>query len=78
MEKKTAIITGGGSGFGREVALQLARKETNIALIDISKENGEETVRLCKEMGSEAIFIHADVSKVEDVKRYVDQTVDTL
>ncbi len=31
MQKKTAIITGGGSGFGREVALQLARKGTNIA-----------------------------------------------
>jgi NAD(P)-dependent dehydrogenase (short-subunit alcohol dehydrogenase family) len=35
MEKKTAIITGGGSGFGREVALQLARKGINISVVDI-------------------------------------------
>ncbi len=76
MQKKTAIITGGGSGFGREVALKLARKGTNISIVDLSKENGEETVRLCKELGGDAIPIQADVSKVEDVERYVTQTVD--
>ena len=78
MQKKTAIITGGGSGFGREVALQLAKKGTNISVVDISEENGEETVRLCKELGCDTIFIQADVSKVEDVKKYVAQTVDTF
>ncbi|MGI6050697.1 MAG: SDR family NAD(P)-dependent oxidoreductase [Acetivibrionales bacterium] len=36
MDRKTAIITGGGSGFGREVALQLAKKGTNITIVDIS------------------------------------------
>jgi NAD(P)-dependent dehydrogenase (short-subunit alcohol dehydrogenase family) len=78
MQKKTAVITGGGSGFGREVALQLAKKGTNIAVVDISRENGEETVRLCKELGSDAIFIQADVSKAEDVKNYVAKTVDSF
>lgn len=34
---KTAIITGGGSGFGREVALKLAKKGANISVVDISK-----------------------------------------
>ncbi|WP_059171646.1 SDR family NAD(P)-dependent oxidoreductase [Bacillus sp. FJAT-27445] len=76
MQRKTAIITGGGSGFGRETALKLARKRTNISIVDLSKEKGEETVRLCKELGCEAIFVQADVSKVEDVKNYVAQTVD--
>lgn len=76
MQGKTVIITGGGSGFGREVALKLAKKGTNISVVDISKENGEETVRLCKELDGSAIFIEADVSKVEDVKRYVTQTLD--
>jgi len=76
MHRKTAVITGGGSGFGREVALQLAKKGTNLSIVDISEENGEEAVRLCKESGSDAIFIQADVSKVEDVKRYVAQTVE--
>lgn len=76
MQGKTAIITGGGSGFGREVALKLAKKGTKISVVDLSKENGEETVRLCKELGCDAILIQADVSKVEDVKKYVARTVD--
>lgn len=76
MERKTAIITGGGSGFGREVALKLSQKGINIAIVDISKENGEETVRLCQAQGGHALFIQADVSKVEDVKKYVSQTVE--
>jgi NAD(P)-dependent dehydrogenase (short-subunit alcohol dehydrogenase family) len=76
MQAKTAIITGGGSGFGREVALKLAQKGVNISVVDLSKEKGEETVRLCKELGGNAIFISADVSKVEDVKNYVAKTME--
>ncbi|GGA80339.1 SDR family NAD(P)-dependent oxidoreductase [Ornithinibacillus halotolerans] len=75
MQGKTAIITGGGSGFGRETALKLAQKEANICVVDLSKEHGEETVNLCKETGVDAIFVEADVSKVEDVKRYVSETM---
>ncbi|NLJ87549.1 MAG: SDR family oxidoreductase [Epulopiscium sp.] len=78
MQGKTAIITGGGSGFGREVALKLAKKGVNITVVDISKENGEETVRLCKDLGVKAIFVQADVSKVEDVRRYVKETIDSF
>lgn len=76
MKGKTAIITGGGSGFGREAALKLAARGANISIVDVSKEKGEETVELCKNLGAEAIFTEADVSKVEDVKRYVAQTVE--
>lgn len=76
MKGKTAIITGGGSGFGRETAIKLAQKGANISIVDISTEHGEETVKLCKEYGTDAIFIQADVSKVEDVKNYVSKTVE--
>ena len=76
MQRKTAIITGGGSGFGRETALKLAQEGTNISIVDLSQEKGEETVQLCKKLGSDAVFIQANVSQVEDVKKYVTQTVD--
>ena len=75
MKGKTAIITGGGSGFGREAALSLAKKGVNISIVDVSKENGEETVKLCKGLGVDAIFTKADVSSVEDVKHYVSETI---
>ncbi len=74
MQGKTAIITGGGSGFGRETALKLAERGANISIVDLSEENGEETVKLCKDKGTDAIFVEADVSKLEDVKNYVTRT----
>ncbi len=76
MKAKTAIITGGGSGFGREVALRLAKKGINVTIADLSVESGNETVRLCEELGGQAIFVQANVSKVDDVKNYVAQTVE--
>lgn len=76
MQGKTAIITGGGSGFGRETALKLAERGVNVAVVDLSTEKGEETVQLCKQLGGDSIFIQADVANVEDVKQYVGKTIE--
>lgn len=73
---KTAIITGAGSGLGQAAALSLAEQGINIAVVDVNEEGGNETVKQVKEAGADAIFIKADVSKAEDVKNYVDQTVE--
>lgn len=75
---KTAIITGGGGGLGRAAALRLAETGINISIIDVSEEQGNETVRLIEEKGAKAIFIKADVTKAEEVKKYVDETVATF
>ncbi len=76
MNGKTAIITGGGSGFGQATAIKLAEKGANICIVDISEEKGQESVALCEEAGATAIFVQADVSKLEDVKRYVAETME--
>ncbi|MDQ0300082.1 NAD(P)-dependent dehydrogenase (short-subunit alcohol dehydrogenase family) [Salibacterium salarium] len=75
---KTAIITGGGSGIGRQTALSLARKGANVTIADISEEAGEESVRLIEELGRKAIFVKTDVSNLEDVKAYVKKTKETF
>ena len=75
---KVAVITGGGSGIGRETCLLLAEKGAKIAVVDISEEGGKETVRQVEDRGSEAIFIKANVGSREDVKNYVDQTVEAF
>lgn len=73
---KTAIITGAGSGLGQAAAVSLAEQGINIAVVDVNEEGGNETVKLVKDLGADALFIKADVSKAEDVKNYVDQTVE--
>ena len=45
---KTAVITGGGSGIGREIARQLTREGCHVALCDLSDESMAETRRLCE------------------------------
>ncbi len=73
--QKVAVVTGGGSGLGQAVAVKLAEKGVNISVVDIEEEGGQETVKLVEEKGAKAIFVKADVSIAEDVKKYVDQTV---
>ncbi|NGP45531.1 SDR family oxidoreductase [Bacillaceae bacterium SIJ1] len=73
---KTAIITGAGSGLGMATALRLAQEGVNISVVDVDAEAGNETVEQLKSAGVEALFIQADVSKQEDVKKYVEQTVE--
>jgi len=72
---KVAIITGGGSGLGQATAVRLAQEGINIVVVDVSEKGGNETVVMVKEIGVDSIFVKADVSKPEDVKNYVDQTV---
>ncbi len=73
---KVSIITGADSGLGQAAALRLAKDGVNIVAVDINEKGGNETVKLVKEIGTDCIFIKADVSKAEDVKNYVDQTVE--
>ncbi|WKA59393.1 glucose 1-dehydrogenase [Planococcus shenhongbingii] len=71
-----AIITGAGSGLGQATAVRLAKDGVNIAVVDVNEKGGNETVEMVKKLGHDAIFIKADVSKAEEVKKYVDQTVE--
>lgn len=73
---KTAIITGAGSGLGQSAAVRLAEEGINIAIVDVNEQGGNETVEMVKQLGPDAIFIKADVSKSEEVKNYVDRTLE--
>ena len=64
-----ALVTGGGSGIGRAIALALARDGAPIAVVDLLPEGGQETVSQITATGGRAAFIRADVSRWEEVDR---------
>jgi NAD(P)-dependent dehydrogenase (short-subunit alcohol dehydrogenase family) len=76
LEGKVALVTGSGSGIGRESARAFAREGAKVVVADINAEGGEETVGLIAEAGGEATFMAVDVSDGKQVDELVAKTVD--
>ena len=76
LKDKVAIITAAGSGAGRVGALIFAREGAKVIAGDIDPIGGEETVKIIRDSGGEASFVHTDVGKVEDVRNLVETAVD--
>lgn len=74
---KVAIITGAGSGFGRATAELYAKQGARVVAVDYNQESVDETVQLIQEQNGQAIAVQADVSQEEDVKRFVQVTLDS-
>jgi NAD(P)-dependent dehydrogenase (short-subunit alcohol dehydrogenase family) len=66
-----ALITGAGSGIGRESALLFAREGAAVAVIDVDDRGGEETVAQLRSAGARAIYCRADVSSAAGCERMV-------
>ncbi|MCM3239193.1 glucose 1-dehydrogenase [Heyndrickxia oleronia] len=76
LENKVAIITGGGTGIGRETALLFAKEGAKVVVTDINEESGSQTVKDLQANGNEALFIHHDVSNEDDWKKVAKETID--
>ncbi|MGQ0570651.1 MAG: SDR family NAD(P)-dependent oxidoreductase [Armatimonadota bacterium] len=68
---KVAIITGVGSGMGRQAALTFAREGARVIGCDVNDAAGHETVALVSAAGGDMVFITADVSREADVAQVV-------
>jgi NAD(P)-dependent dehydrogenase (short-subunit alcohol dehydrogenase family) len=69
---KVALITGAGSGIGRESALLFAKEGAQVVVVDLNEAGGKQTVDLIQGLGGEAIFTKADVSKAADAKAMIE------
>ena len=75
---KIAVITGGAAGMGRTTSLAFAREGASVAILDIQKEAGEETVKLIRQNGGTAEFFEADVSDARQVDAAFDRVIETF
>jgi NAD(P)-dependent dehydrogenase (short-subunit alcohol dehydrogenase family) len=71
LKDKVALITGGGSGIGRQTALLFAKEGAAVLVADVTEQAGRETVDLVKKDGGRAAFARADVSKARDCEQMV-------
>src|SRR5690625_1937798 len=74
---KVVIITGAGSGLGEAVALQLAKEEAKLSLVDLNEEGIKQAKAKIQEQfpQTEITTIVANVVNEEEVKKYVNETV---
>lgn len=76
LKNEVTIVTGAGSGIGKETALLFAKEGAKVVVADINEKNGIETVEEIKRNGGEGLFVKLDASNKEHTKQMVKETLE--
>lgn len=76
IQDKVIVVTGGGQGLGRAMAVNLANSGAKLALIDLNEELLQETVALIEDAGSSAKYYLANVTNESEVEQTFNQIND--
>ena len=76
--KKSAVVTGAGSGIGRASAIAFAKEGAKVMVSDIDTKGGEETVSLIQSFGGVARFFQCDVSKSKQVEELMNEVIEAF
>jgi NAD(P)-dependent dehydrogenase (short-subunit alcohol dehydrogenase family) len=72
---KVLVVTGGGGGIGRAVAERFASEGARVALVDVDDAALQQSASAVERAGGEALAIRADVTRGDEVRRYVEATL---
>ena len=75
LKDKIAIITGGGRGIGRDIALAYAREGAHVVINDVDPTTSEATAKDAAKLGSKCLAVVADVAKSADIERMVETVI---
>ena len=75
LDNKVAVITGGGSGIGRAIALVFAKQGASICIIDVDEKGAAETVKIISEALGTAVFKKCDIASKEQVDEVMSKIV---
>jgi glucose 1-dehydrogenase len=75
---KVALVTGGGSGIGRGIAIRFAEEGAEVAVADVNRAGAESTAGEVEKLGRRALAVEADVASRSDCARMVDETAGAL
>ncbi|MBT8220704.1 MAG: SDR family NAD(P)-dependent oxidoreductase, partial [Bacteroidia bacterium] len=77
LENRIALITGGGSGIGRETALLFSKEGAKVVVVDYNDASGQRTVDEINQSGGDARFCHANVAIAAECEQMIDFTEST-
>lgn len=78
LEGKRAFVTGAASGFGRAIALQMAKEGADVVVGDLSEAGAEETAQLIREAGGDGRAVVCDVAEPDAFSTALDVAADAL
>ena len=71
LKDKVTLITGAGSGIGRETALLFASEGARVVVVDVNDAGGQAVAEEVRGSGGEAVYVHADVSKAAEAETMI-------
>jgi 2-keto-3-deoxy-L-fuconate dehydrogenase len=75
LEKKIAVITGGGSGIGEAISILFAQSKATVYILELTKEKAADTLKKIEVFGGNAYGVGCDVSSQQAVEEVVEQIV---